>query len=115
MEIQALQDHLDNEDSQYLADIPCHITVALTALKALHRSMRREHYSEVEDKKSEEYGGESHAKETTRIYCRKLSREEARLRDTCCESIASYIDICSSLIDTPQNEDDPSVTPGEGS
>ena len=99
---------------EVMEDIPSHITVALATLRAIHRSLRREQKTEIETSGGNEYAAESHATEKTYAMCRKLSRQEEKLRDKCCESICVYLDIYTSLLESSRSQDDAEDHPHEG-
>lgn len=107
-EIQALQDQLESDGDEMFGDIPSHVTVALTTLRAIHRSLRHEHKIDIETETtgSGEYGSETKASEKNVSICRKLSKQEEALRDKCCESIGVYLDIYTSLLESSQSQDD---------
>lgn len=99
------------EEAEELANddyrIPPQVQVAVTALRMLHRSLRMESASDMEDSGSEDYPSGLERKEKHRQHVRRLANSEARLRDVCCYAICEYIQTAKPHEVSVQTQDDP--------
>lgn len=85
--------------------VPVQVQVAITTLRIIHKSLRMESSSEIEETKSEAYPNGSELKEGHRQYVRRLANSEARLRDACCSLISEYIDTARPFSGSHQTQD----------
>ena len=86
--LQSMEGEGDLEDA---LEIPPYVNVAVSCLRLIHRSLRLEHTSVTRRSGSEDYGSGVEDTENHTTKCRRLTTDETRLRQECCESIVSYL------------------------
>lgn len=106
--LQDVEAHIQQVDDA-LADQPQHslapVAVAIQSLRTLYRSLRLEQASTSKSEGSEDYAGRLETS-NYKLTCRKLSRSEEAMRDSCCEFIRVYMETCQTNLESLS--DDPS-------
>lgn len=114
-ELQELHAQLQQEEQEEMSrgvsgEVPTPVAVAITTLKAIHRSLRMEGTTVVtsESSNAEYAAGQNEHKEEHTSRVRRLSETEEILRDSCCLLISSYLCNSGLFQDSDESLDDPS-------
>lgn len=87
----------DREDDDSGPVVP--LTIAIQSLRTLYRSLRLEEASSSKSEGSEDYAGRLETS-NYKLTCRKLSRSEESMRDSCCEFIQAYMKACQANLES---------------